>query len=108
MKLTVIVLAAGLSSRMGEKNKLFLPFNGKTLLETTVDNLLAASIGETLVVVGHEAERVKDLLRSREVQIVEHPDYDKGMASFRIASSGILTRVKWALFSCTMGLQPSG
>ena len=61
--LTIIVLAAGLSQRMGIENKLLLPFQGKTIVETTIDNLLAAQIGEIIVVVGHESEKVKAVLQ---------------------------------------------
>jgi CTP:molybdopterin cytidylyltransferase MocA len=56
--LSTIVLAAGLSRRMGKANKLLLPIQGATLLETTLDNILNARVGETLVVVGHEAAEV--------------------------------------------------
>jgi molybdenum cofactor cytidylyltransferase len=56
--LTIIVLAAGLSRRMGKENKLLLPFGETTMLAATLSNILAARVGETLVVVGHEAEEV--------------------------------------------------
>jgi CTP:molybdopterin cytidylyltransferase MocA len=56
--LTSIVLAAGLSRRMGEENKLLLPFGGATILETTLLNIIESQMGETLVVVGHEADDV--------------------------------------------------
>ena len=62
--LTIIILAAGLSRRMGIENKLLLPFQGKTIVETTIDNLLAAQIGEIIVVVGHESEKVKAVLQN--------------------------------------------
>jgi molybdenum cofactor cytidylyltransferase len=62
--LTIIVLAAGLSRRMGKENKLLLPFGETTMLAATLSNILAARIGETLVVVGHEAEEVVDALIS--------------------------------------------
>ncbi len=81
VKLAPIILAAGLSRRMGEKNKLFLPFLGKTLLEATLENILAAEVGETVVVLGHEAVRVEDLLKNKPVQMVENPLYEMGMTT---------------------------
>jgi molybdenum cofactor cytidylyltransferase len=60
--LTSIVLAAGLSRRMGEENKLLLPFGGMTILEMTLSNILPSQLGETLVVVGHEAEDIAKAL----------------------------------------------
>ncbi len=81
--LSVIVLAAGLSRRMGSENKLLLQFQGKTILETTISNILKADIGEVIVVVGHEAELVKAVLNNRfsDIQIVENTDFEQGMTT---------------------------
>ena len=87
---TAIVLAAGLSRRMGEENKLLLPFGEKTVLETTLDNILSSNIEVVLIVIGHEAQQVKkvldDYLRRntefrRKFFIVENPDFEKGMTT---------------------------
>lgn len=82
-KLNIIVLAAGLSRRMGAENKLLLPFRGETILETTISNILEADIGEVIVVVGHEAEQVKKILNKRfsNLKIVENPDFEQGMTT---------------------------
>jgi molybdenum cofactor cytidylyltransferase len=81
--LSIIVLAAGLSRRMGAENKLLLSFQGQTILETTVSNILEAEIGEVIVVVGHEAEYVKKVLNNRfsDLKIVENPDFELGMTT---------------------------
>ncbi len=81
--LSVIVLAAGLSNRMGTENKLLLSFQGKTILETTISNILSANIGEVIVVVGHEAERVKEVLKNSfpDLKIVQNPYFEKGMTT---------------------------
>ena len=79
--LSAIVLAAGLSNRMETENKLLLPFQGKTILETTLSNILEADIGEVIVVVGHEAEKVKAVLKNYSIIIVENLDYHKGMTT---------------------------
>ena len=87
---TAILLAAGLSRRMGEENKLLLPFGEKTVLETTLDNILSSNIEVVLIVIGHEAQQVKkvldDYLRRntgfrRKFFIVENPDFEKGMTT---------------------------
>jgi len=75
-----IVLAAGLSSRMGVQ-KLLLPFGGKTVIGHIVDQLLASTVGEVHVVVGHQAERISAELSGREVSIVNNPNYKSGMLS---------------------------
>lgn len=79
--LTVIVLAAGMSRRMGGENKLLLPFDGKTMLETTLDHILAAGAGEVVVVAGHEADRIRSILGNRPVTVVFNPDYATGMTT---------------------------
>jgi len=75
-----VVLAAGLSSRMGVQ-KLLLPFGGKTVIAHIVDQLLASSLGEVHVVVGHQAERISAELSGRPVLIVNNPGYKSGMLS---------------------------
>jgi molybdenum cofactor cytidylyltransferase len=75
-----VVLAAGLSSRMGDQ-KLLLPFGGKTVIAHIVDQLLASTVGEVHVVVGHQAERISAELSGRAVSIVNNPNYKSGMLS---------------------------
>lgn len=81
LKLTHLLLAAGRSRRMGGPNKLLLPFRGSTLLEATLDNLLLTGMGEVVVVLGHEAGRIRSLLRGRDVRFVENPDHGQGMTT---------------------------
>ena len=75
-----VVLAAGLSSRMGSQ-KLVLPYGGGTVVGHIADELLAGAVDSVLVVVGHEAERVRGALGDRRVTVVENPDYRAGMLS---------------------------
>ena len=73
-----ILLAAGLSSRMGEPKQL-LPFGESTIVETVVDSMLGAKFNEVIVVVGHCATEIRAQLRTRPVKIVFNPDYREGM-----------------------------
>lgn len=79
--LSAIVLAAGLSKRMGNINKLLLQYKNKTIIETTLENILASSMNEVIVVTGHETEKVKTVVQHLPVTIVYNPDYEKGMTS---------------------------
>lgn len=75
------MLAAGQSSRMGS-NKLLLTLGNKTLIEHAVRNALDSSIDEVIVVVGHQAERVKDVVPELDrVMLVNNPSYKDGMSS---------------------------
>jgi molybdenum cofactor cytidylyltransferase len=78
--LSAVVLAAGLSARMG-KNKLLLDFKAKPLIAHAVDTLLASEVDEVVVVLGHEAEKVRDRLQGRAVRLVQNPDYYEGLST---------------------------
>jgi molybdenum cofactor cytidylyltransferase len=77
-----VVLAAGKSERMGQ-NKLFLSFNGKTLLDNVLDAVTAAGISEQVIVLGHEPELVNEALKPRSptLKITVNEAYEQGMTS---------------------------
>ena len=79
--LTVIVLAAGMSRRMGPANKLLLPFRGRTILETTLDQIVASGAEEIIVVLGHESERILSLLENFSVKTTFNPHFETGMTT---------------------------
>jgi len=56
-----LVLAAGLSRRMGT-NKLLLPFGERTILGQVVAVLQSCPLDEIVVVTGHEHEKVEEML----------------------------------------------
>lgn len=58
-----ILLAAGESSRMGEL-KALLPWQGVTLLEHQLRSLLDAGVQQVVVVLGHDADRLKPLVEA--------------------------------------------
>ena len=76
---TAIVLAAGLSTRMGTPKPL-LPWDGRTLVEYQVAQLRAAGIAEVIVVTGHEAGAVERALMSSDARLVHNPAYAAGRA----------------------------
>jgi molybdenum cofactor cytidylyltransferase len=78
--LSAIILAAGMSIRMGQ-NKLLLSFQGKTLIAHAVDTLLASEVDEVVVVLGHEAEKVRAQLQGKQVRPVHNPDYRDGLST---------------------------
>ncbi len=75
-----IVLAAGESRRMGSQ-KLLLSFAQTTVIGHILDQLSASCIDEVFVVLGHDADKVKQEISSRDVVVVENPDYKEGMLS---------------------------
>lgn len=78
-RVVAIVLAAGISSRMG-KPKLLLPYGDHTIIEETVDQVLEAGYDDTVVVVGSDREEIQELLVTRPVRIAFNLNYRAGMA----------------------------
>ncbi|HIN23313.1 MAG TPA: nucleotidyltransferase family protein [Dehalococcoidia bacterium] len=60
-----ILLAAGESSRMGQL-KALLPWRNTTLLEHQLRSLLDAGVQQVVVVVGHDADRLKPFIEAVE------------------------------------------
>jgi molybdenum cofactor cytidylyltransferase len=77
---SAVVLAAGLSTRMG-RNKLLLRYKDKALVARVVDALLASKIDEVIVVLGYETEKVRAELQGKPVRLVHNPDYKEGLST---------------------------
>lgn len=73
-----IVLAAGLSTRMGTQ-KLLLPFGGKTIVEKVVENIWHSGIKNIAVVLGSDADEVSAVLKSQLVRLVLNENFSVGM-----------------------------
>lgn len=89
-RLSAVVLAAGLSRRMGSKNKLLLPFGGAPLVRRVVSTIILLPFVEVVVATGHEAEAVEVALEGLPVRVVRNPSYEEGqMTTVRAALSGL-------------------
>jgi len=76
-----VLLAAGTSSRYGDANKLLEPVDGEPMVRRSARTLLDASLDSVTVVLGCDADRVRDALDGLAVELVENPDYEAGQAS---------------------------
>lgn len=79
MEVAVVLLAAGLSRRMGEANKLLIDIDGEPLVRRTAKAYLAGAMVH--VVLGYEAKRIEAALEGLPVTFVENPDYAEGQPS---------------------------
>ena len=75
-----VVLAAGLSRRMG-KNKLITQVDGKPLVRHAAEAALAGGLEPVIVVTGHEAVAVKTALDGLKVTWVHNPDFAEGLST---------------------------
>jgi molybdenum cofactor cytidylyltransferase len=79
-RIAAIVLAAGQSSRMGT-NKLLATVGGKPLVRRAVEAAAASAADPVVVVTGNGAKDVENALSGMQVDIVNNPDFPKGLSS---------------------------
>ncbi|WP_299609667.1 nucleotidyltransferase family protein [uncultured Tateyamaria sp.] len=75
---TAIILAAGLSQRMGERNKLLLPVGDIPMIQHMVDVYSAAIAGPVVVVTGHQAFEIEGALAGSGARTMFNPIYAQG------------------------------
>ena len=82
LHITAVLLAAGLSRRMGKQNKLLLVIDGKPMVSKVLDELGKTSVDQIVVVVGHEADLIRPLVKDfARISVVKNPAYDQGMST---------------------------
>ncbi|PTE12331.1 NTP transferase domain-containing protein [Mesorhizobium helmanticense] len=80
-RIDVVLLAAGRSSRMGGPNKLLALFDGKPLVRRAAERALGSRAANTIVVTGHQRERVRTALSGLDVTLADNPDFAEGLSS---------------------------
>jgi len=85
----VILIAAGRSTRMNPvKDKNFLKFVGKTLIQHQIDLLKSVDLTDIIVVGGeHNLERLSEI---HGIKTVEQKNLDEGMAGAVLAGEGMI------------------
>lgn len=86
-QVAAVILAAGQSTRMGS-NKLLETVAGKPVVRHVAEAVLASRAGPALVVLGHEAARVRAALAGLDVIFIENPRYAEGMSTSLRAGVG--------------------
>lgn len=102
---TAIVLAAGCSRRM-KGDKLLALLDSKTVIEHTLENVLRSDVNETIVVLGHKADKMKSILKNIPgLKIAVNKDFEKGQASSIKCGLKAVNPVSKAVVFC-LGDQP--
>ncbi len=76
-----VVLAAGVSSRYGDANKLLAERDGEPVVLHATRPLLLAGLDPVVVVVGHQSEAVREAVSSLGVETVPNEQYARGQAT---------------------------
>ena len=79
--ISAVILAAGESRRMGKQNKLLLPVGGEALLVKLVKSVSDSDVGQVIVVIGHEAEKIRHKLNNLPLSFVYNPNFSEGMTT---------------------------
>jgi molybdenum cofactor cytidylyltransferase len=80
MAIAGILLAAGSATRMG-RNKLLLELAGEPVARRAARRALEAGLAPLLVVLGHEAEPVREALSGLPCRFVQNPDWRQGQST---------------------------
>ena len=78
---SLIVLAAGKSTRMRGENKLLTRINEKPMIRRVVESALKSKVDEVIVVLGFEAELVRKELKDLPCRFVINKAYEEGQSS---------------------------
>lgn len=104
--IAAVVLAAGMSLRMGQL-KMLLPFGEKPMLARVVENLLATeNISPIVVVTGHAKEEIEAALRVYRVVRVPNLDYAAGGMLSSVQTGVRALPAGCAAFLLALGDQP--
>ncbi|MCR9136535.1 MAG: nucleotidyltransferase family protein [Alphaproteobacteria bacterium] len=77
-KIDILLLAAGLSTRMGSANKLLLDFGGQPLVRHTASVLSQCGFESLTVVTGFDARAIGNALRGLPLSLSVNPDFESG------------------------------
>jgi molybdenum cofactor cytidylyltransferase len=80
MNVTVVILAAGASSRLGRPKQL-VQFQGRSLLRRAAETACASSAGEVLAVLGYDASEMRRDLEGLRLRVLENPLWREGIGS---------------------------
>lgn len=102
--IAAVILAAGLSRRMGQA-KLLMLLDGRAIVRHAVEAVLSGGVDSVWVVSGPAVEAIESALGGLEVQIVVNPAPEEGQAgSVRVGIGALPASADWALIA--LGDQP--
>ena len=89
--IAAVILSAGESSRMG-RPKALLPIDGQTFIEKIVGALRQAGLENIVVILGHNAEAMRQKIAHLPVTLLVNPDYKAGqLSSLQVAVRHLAT-----------------
>jgi len=93
-----VILAAGRSQRFGEENKMLHLINGEPMIKRTVDAVLAAGLGDVVVVTGQDADAVERTLQGLPIRCVRNATPWAGMGTSLATGANAVSAGVQAMF----------
>lgn len=96
-----ILLAAGSSLRMGESNKLLMPYSDKSIIEEVALQISKAKINKLIVVLGHDHQSVMNALNGIEkIEFVYNSIHSFGQMSSIQAAMSLVNHQQQGFMVC--------
>jgi molybdenum cofactor cytidylyltransferase len=76
----IIILAAGVSKRLGRPKQLEL-YKGKSLLQHTIDTAIATNVKSIMVVLGARYELIQSHITHNDLIILKNENWEQGMST---------------------------
>jgi len=99
--ISAILLAAGLSKRMGGENKLTKEIEGIPLIKRSVKNIIDSAVDELIIVLGYQKEIIEKLIdKNEKIKFIFNKNFESGMASSIKTGLNHLSENTKAFFIC--------
>ncbi|WP_400078469.1 NTP transferase domain-containing protein [Winogradskyella sp. R77965] len=105
MNITILVLAAGSSTRMYTAKQL-LPFGNTTLLGLVIENALNSDVNKAYCVLGANYKAVEKSISKYKIETIFNPEYKSGLSSSIVAGIQHISNQKFDAVLLLLGDQP--
>ena len=94
-KIHAVILAGGESKRMGKKNKLLVPINGKPMVALTAETMIASKANSVAAVTGFEHRKIQEAIKILNIEFIHNENFQNGI------SSSVVTAIRSSPEDCS-------
>ena len=105
MKIAILLLAAGSSSRMGIAKQL-LPIGKTTLLGLAIETAFQSKANKVYCVLGANSEVIKQSISIYHIETIFNPNYKRGLSSSIVAGIEHISNQNYGAVLIVLGDQP--
>jgi molybdenum cofactor cytidylyltransferase len=105
MKIAILILAAGSSTRMGLAKQL-LPVGKTTLLGITIEHAQQSNADKVYCILGANAETIEQSIKKHNVEILNNTNYKTGLSSSIVKGVKHITQLNFNSVLILLGDQP--